>query len=156
MTIAVPKNGGPQDLDLADQVREHIRRVMPNPLWIESFVITAHNGQVDLAGQVRTRATKERAESAARQVPGVTAVKSSVLVDTDLEIAVAGALGADPRTVKSFPGILVGSQFGEMVLRGWVASAEVKQAAQQIAATVPGVRLIKNLLQVVPQAEPAL
>jgi hypothetical protein len=57
--------------------------------------------------------------------------------------------------MNSFPGILVGSAFGEMFLKGNVASEDIKQAAQEIAAKVDGVREVNNQLVAPEPPKPA-
>ncbi len=141
----------PQDAELEERVREEVLGYATLRIWGHAFQVQARGGTVRLVGHVRTQVSKETAERVARQVPGVQNVKNELWVDTDLEIAVAQALANDPRTVKGFPGILVGSAFGEIFLKGAVASPEIKSAASEIAAKVPGVREVTNELTV-PEA----
>ncbi len=142
-------NGRPTaDLELEQAVRDAILRYGTLRIWGHAFQVEANAGVVMLAGHVRTVASKETAERIVRQVPGVQTVKNQLRVDTELEVAVAQALANDPRTVNGFPGILVGSAFGEIFLKGTVTSAEIKNAASQVAAQVSGVREVTNELVV--------
>ncbi len=150
-----PVDGRIQDVDLEDAVRQTILRYGTLRLWGHAFRVEANNGAVRLIGHVRTVVSKETAERIVRQVPGVREIRNELYVDTDLEIAVARALAEDPRTVKGFPGILVGSAFGEVFLKGAVSSQEIKQAASEIAARVPGVLEVTNELAAPEPPKPA-
>jgi osmotically-inducible protein OsmY len=136
------------DAELEQAVRDAILRYGTLRIWGHAFQVEASEGVVTLVGHVRTIVSKETAERIVSRVPGVKAVKNQLVVDTDLEVAVAQALANDPRTVNGFPGILVGSAFGEISLKGAVASQEIKNAASQVAAKVPGVREVTNELSV--------
>ncbi|HZQ06920.1 MAG TPA: BON domain-containing protein [Anaerolineae bacterium] len=124
-------------------------------VWTDALNLQVRGGVVQLGGHVRTQAEKEVTEEVILKVKGVQDVWSNLYVDTDLEIAVAQALGNDPRTRGSFPGILVGSGFGEIFLKGAVASQEIKKTAGEIAAQVPGVREVTNALEAPEPPKPA-
>lgn len=132
---------------LADAVLRAMQNSRNMRVWTDALDIRARDGVIHLSGHVRTHAEKEIMHSVIMSVRGVRDIVSNVYVDTDLEIAVAQALGRDPRTRDGFPGILVGSAFGEIHLKGNVASQEIKQAAGQIAGQVPGVRGVINKLE---------
>ncbi len=134
------------DTELEQAVRDAILQYGTLRIWGHAFQVEANEGIVALAGHVRTAVSKETAERIVRRVPGVKAIKNGLIVDTELEVAVAQALANDPRTVGGFPGILVGSAFGELFLKGTVSSHEIKEAASQVAAQVPGVREVTNEL----------
>ena len=152
---AVPVNGNnPSDRELEERARDTLTRYATLRIWGHAVSIEAHNGVITLGGHVRTRTGKETAERLIRETPGVTDVKNELYVDTDLEIAVARALAENPVTANSFPGILVGSGFGEVFLKGHVVSAEVKQAAGDIAAGIPGVIRVVNELATPGSNEP--
>ncbi len=149
---AVPVNGNnPNDQELEERVRETLARYSTLRIWGHSVSIEAHDGVITLEGHVRTRTGRETAERLVRETPGVKDVENELYIDTDLEIAVARALAENPVTANSFPGILVGSGFGEIFLKGHVVSAEVKQTAGDVAATIPGVlRVVNELVAPVP------
>ncbi len=110
------------DADLEDVVRTAIQRYGTLRIWGHAMSVEVTDGIVTLSGHVRTRVSKTTVEDLVSKVEGVRGVKNELFVDTDLEIAVAQALAQDSRTVKGFPGILVGSGFGEIFLKGAVAS----------------------------------
>lgn len=124
-------------------------------VWTDALVLNATNGVIEIKGHVRTQAEKEVTEDVVLKTSGVKDVVTDLFVDTDLEIAVGRALGDDPRTRGSFPGILVGSAFGDLYLKGTVTSAETKKAAGEIANQVPGVKEVYNELEVSGAAKPA-
>jgi osmotically-inducible protein OsmY len=124
-------------------------------VWTDALEITASNGILELNGHVRTMAEREVTEEIVLDVKGVHDVISHIYVDTDMEIAVGKALGSDPRTRGSFPGILVGVAFGEVYLKGSVSSQEIKKAAGEIAAQVDGVRAVVNALEAPEPPKPS-
>lgn len=124
-------------------------------VWTDALYMQATNGILEISGHVRTHAEKVVTEEVLLKTPGVRDVASHLYVDTDLEITVGRALGDDPRTRGSFPGILVGSAFGEIYLKGAVASQEIKKAAAEIAAKVDGVRSVNNQLEAPEPPKPA-
>jgi len=143
-----------RDKALETEAREAL---VSNPgirVWTDALDFKARRGIIEISGHVRTHAEKQVAEDAIIQVNDVKDVINSLYVDTDLEIAVAQALGNDARTRGSFPGILVGSGFGEIYLKGNVASQEIKKAAGEIAAKVDGVRSVVNALEAPEPAKP--
>ncbi|MGB8648308.1 MAG: BON domain-containing protein [Anaerolineae bacterium] len=150
----VPVNGNnPKDRELEGQVREALVRYATLRIWGHALQIQAHDGVITLAGHVRTVTGKETAERLVGQVAGVRDIVNELIVDTQLEMTVARALGDNPVTGAAFPGILVGSGFGEIFLKGSVASVEIKQVAAQVAAGVPGVlRVVNELAAPVPPA----
>jgi len=144
-----------QDQDLVMAAERALMGYSGVRVWTDALEINANNGILDIGGHVRTRAEKEVTEEVVLKVKGVKDVVSHLYVDTDLEIAVAQALGSDPRTRGSFPGILVGSGFGEIYLKGDVTSEEIKKAAGEIAGKVEGVREVSNQLVAPEPPKPA-
>jgi osmotically-inducible protein OsmY/sporulation protein YlmC with PRC-barrel domain len=124
-----------------------------NALWADDILrvtdynqinITVENGIVILQGHVVTVINQARAEYAARLVPGVLGVENHLVVDNDLEIDVAQALGHDQRT--RLEGVCVAAQNGVISLTGRVGSADVREAAEEVAASVPQVRGVANFI----------
>lgn len=124
-------------------------------VWTDALDVKVTNGIVEIGGHVRTRAEQEVTDEVILKTKGIKDVISHLYVDTDLEIAVAKALGEDARTRGSFPGILVGSAFGDIYLKGTVSSQEIKKAAGEIAAKVDGVRSVINALEAPEPPKPA-
>lgn len=124
-------------------------------VWTDALDMQAHNGIIEIGGHVRTHAEKQVTEDVIIQVKGVKDVINKLYVDTDLELVVARALGNDARTRGGFPGILVGSAFGEIYLKGQVPSQDMKKAAGEIAAKIDGVRNVVNALVAPEPPKPA-
>jgi hypothetical protein len=137
----------PQDEALELAAADAVMNYSGVRVWADALELRATNGVVDISGHVRTRAEREVTENVVLKTKGVKDVISHLYVDTDLEIAVGKALGEDSRTRNSFPGILVGSAFGDIYLKGSVTSQEIKKAAAEIAAKVDGVRTVINSLE---------
>lgn len=74
------------------------------------------------------------------------AVRNALQAHTTLAARVAAALAEDPRT--ALAPIDVSSSGATVTLIGQVASGEVREAAEQIAHSVPGVALVLNALEV--------
>ncbi len=134
------------DEDLVTAVRDALDQYTPIHIWGDGVQIDAHSGTVVLSGVTRSRSAKETAGRIAQAVKGVSAVDNRLVVDADVELAIAQALAADPRTRGAFPGILVGVVFGITFLKGAVPTAEMKAAAEEIARQIPGVKSVSNEL----------
>ena len=109
-----------------------------------------------LTGHVAQAGNKARAETAARETPGVKTVVNQLVVDARIVIDVAQALGNDPQTQREQ--IQVNVQHGVVYLAGVVNQAAVRLAATRIAADIPQARGIVNLIQIAgsepdPEAE---
>lgn len=157
MTMAVPpirdQHSTSEDT-LIIAVRDALSAYNPVRMWGDCVQLDAHGSTILLSGNIRNHSAKEIAEQITRQVPRVTAVENNLVVDLDTELAVAQALGSDPRTQSSFPGILVGVVFGYVYLKGTVQKAETKTAAGEIASKIAGVRIVSNELNVAAPAQP--
>lgn len=135
------------DEALVLSAENEIRNYTGVRVWADALSLIARNGVLEIGGHVRTRAEREVTENVALKTKGVKDVISHLYVDTDLEIAVGKALGTDARTRGGFPGILVGSAFGDIYLKGSVPSADMKKAAAEISGKVDGVRSVINALE---------
>ncbi len=125
-----------------------------NVLWSDEILrntdykeigISAEDGVVSLRGHVVTSRNKRKAEDATRSVPGVLGLVNDLVVDQDLVLDVAQALGKNELTRSER--ISVGVQNGFITLKGYVDSATIRNAAETIAASVPQVRGVINDLQ---------
>jgi hypothetical protein len=145
----------PQDLALEQAAEQALINYAGVRVWTDALEMKAASGIIEISGHVRTHAEREVTENVVLKTPGVRDVISHLYVDTDLEIAIGQALGNDTRTRGGFPGILVGSAFGDIYLKGSVPSQEMKKAAEEIAGKVEGVRSVVNRLEAPEPAKPA-
>lgn len=144
-----------QDAELEMTIMDALIHYSGVRVWTDALEIKVRDGVAYLGGHVRTHAEREVTAKVVRQVKGVREIVNDLYVDGDIEIAVAQVLGNDPRTRVGFPGILIGSAFGQVFLKGNVASQEIKNAAGELAAKVQGVRDIHNELVAPEPPKPA-
>lgn len=142
-----------QEEVLINAVRDALSKYNPARMWGDDLRIDARGEQITLSGNVRSQTTKEIAASMTAAVNGVASVQNNLLADSDVEMAVAQALGTDPRTAVAFPGILVGVIFGVVYLKGMVKTPEIKAAAGEVAAKVTGAKIVSNELTTVPSVK---
>lgn len=107
--------------------------------------VTVKDGVATLTGHVGQSINKARAEVAAQEAPGVTAVINHLMVDNELMIDVAQALSHDQQTQDEQ--IQVNVQHGVVYLGGAVKRPSVRVAAAAVAAGIPQVRGIINVIQ---------
>ncbi len=136
------------DEKLIVAVHDALDQYPPIRSWGDGVEIDARNGTVTLSGVARSRSAKETAGRIAQSVKGASTVDNRLVVDPDVELAIAQALAADPHTRAAFPGILVGVVFGVAYLKGTVPTTEMKAAAEEIARKIPGVRTVSNELAI--------
>lgn len=112
-------------------------------LDIDSIDLEVHAGKVQLVGHVIKAYHRQLAETLVKAVPGVNALHNELVVDSELAIEVAQALGADPRTRPYI--ILVGAFHGWVHLNGEVSTPEARSAVEEVAASVSQVRGVVSL-----------
>jgi osmotically-inducible protein OsmY len=124
-------------------------------LWKDSLLrrteyrqiqVEAKNSTVYLYGYVSLPSVKDRAERAALKTDSIWKVENRLIVDSDLQIAVAQAIGKDPRTQKAQ--IFIGSHNGFITLSGETSDFEARTAAQEKAVSIPEVRGILNSIRI--------
>jgi osmotically-inducible protein OsmY/uncharacterized protein YrrD len=134
------------DNEIATAVTEALQREGGDAL--KHVQVQVDRGLVSLHGTTPTVADKAKAEQIARSVPGVIAVRNALQANTTIAARVSAALAEDPRT--ALAPIDVSSSGATVSLSGQVASGEVREAAEQIARSVPGVAVVINALDVRP------
>ena len=95
--------------------------------------VSVDKGAATVTGNLATSAHRHRIEDAVRRVRGVVSLQIRAIGDDELEIAVAQALGRDPRTRRFI--IPVHATHGKIRLFG-----DVPAIAFDLARVVPGVR----------------
>jgi osmotically-inducible protein OsmY len=108
--------------------------------------VKVENSTVYLCGYVSIPSVKMRAERAALKTDGIWKLENLLTVDSDLTLAVAQAVGKDPRTQKAR--IFIGSHNGFITLSGETSELEARIAAQEQAVSIPKVRGVLNSIRV--------
>jgi osmotically-inducible protein OsmY len=108
--------------------------------------VKVENSIVYLYGYVSLPSVKVRAERAALKTDSIWKVENLLTIDSELQIAVAQAIGKDPRTQKAR--IFIGSHNGFITLSGEASDLEVRTAAQERAVSIPEVRGVLNSIRV--------
>lgn len=146
---------------------EEIENRIEQALWTDDLIrqgvlaytpieIVVQDGLATLRGHVNTSRERQRVEDIIQEVRGVQGLENLLVIDYEVEVAVAQALGRDPRTRNDI--VKVSSRFGRVFLQGRVPTLEIQTAAEEVAATVPQVRSIINRLRMSrrPAAKTAL
>ncbi len=105
-----------------------------------------NTGLVQLQGIVKSTGAKRHAEALACSVMGVIDVENELVADTMVVVRVLSALLSDPRTRLGV--IQVDSDMGDVTLQGQVDTADIVQAAVDIARAQDGVQHVHNQLQI--------
>ena len=108
--------------------------------------VKVENSIVHLYGYVSLSSVKMRAERAALKTDGTWKIENHLMVDSELKLAAAQAIGKDPRTQKAR--IFTGSHNGFITLSGEASDLEARTAAQERAVSVPEVRGVLNSIRV--------
>ncbi|MSQ22297.1 MAG: BON domain-containing protein [Dehalococcoidia bacterium] len=113
------------------------------------------DGMAYLTGNVRLTVQKAEAEKAVASARGVLNVQNAVAADWDLSIAIAQAMAQEGLTRQGL--VTVKSLLGRVRLSGHLATQELVDSAEAVAAEVAGVRSVAHDIQVrpLPAPEPA-
>jgi osmotically-inducible protein OsmY len=147
------RNAEDIEAELRDQLQESAQT--SSRLDFSGVEVSAEAGVVRLTGWVPSTAAKRRAEAIARSIEGVVDVQNELDTQATLTTRVQRALLSDPRTELSAIEV-TNHQGGVITLKGRVDSAEVADAAQEIAAEQPGVLSVVNDLKVEPDEDTKL
>jgi osmotically-inducible protein OsmY len=148
MTPVTLQSASKEDQTLVQQVYRALDSVEPMRVLALPVQVQASDGTVTLSGVVATHAIKAQLMWVTHRVRGVGQVRDELLTDDELEIRVAHALPADPRTHQAAFGIIVNAINGFISMVGSVRTSEAAQTAEAIAAGVLGVRTVSNHLRV--------
>lgn len=122
--------------------------------------VDVYQGEVQLNGFVDSETARNAAGEVAKAVQGVRSVRNNLQIraasrtagqvvdDATITTRVKTALIGDPRT-KAYR-IDVNTNAGVVQLGGYAESAESKQAAEELARAVPGVKEVNNDLRIKP------
>ena len=134
--------------DAEDIKAEWLDRMAGLGFDLSHIDISVEGSIVRLTGWVPSVTAKRHAEAIARSIEGVVDVEDSLETDIAIQTRVLNALLTDPRTSVSVIEVLNNS--GIVTLKGQVDTAEIRAAAEEIAANQPGVLSVVNALEVKP------
>jgi len=135
------------DQALAARVRQALFEVERLRLLHSPIHVEAQDGLIILRGVVATPDLKQLALQAVYNIASVQQIQDELLTEPDIEIGIAQALAADPRTHTAI--IRVNATNDYVVLAGQVPNSAVAQIAEAIARGTPGVQKVVNRLQVI-------
>jgi osmotically-inducible protein OsmY len=147
-TAVADEGLGTADSELLYRVSESIDRYEPIRNSGSRVQVTMRQGSVVLTGRVRSLPLQVMAERLGEAAAGGRPFVSELIADPVVGTAVATALALDPRT--SFAPVYVDCSLGVVRLQGTAPSAEMVQAATEIAQAVPGVVGVRNDLAAAP------
>jgi osmotically-inducible protein OsmY/sporulation protein YlmC with PRC-barrel domain len=142
---------GGNDTAIADQIRDTYQRQQQEDL--SDVRVRVGKGVAHLTGTTRNVAGKALAEHLARSVSGVRSVTNDLLPDTHLRARIEAALAENPETALEPVDVLV--RGGVATLIGRVSTFEAKEAAEKVARSVAGSRVVLNELEVRPARDMA-
>ncbi len=134
------------DPELEGEVRQALWDYPRLRIDLGAVTVHAQCNNIWLLGHVSSDINRRLMEDLARGVSGVRELHNELVADNDLAIAVAGALAKREET-RGLP-IGVYPNLGEVYLRGVVPTDAVKQLAEKVAASVPGIKTLHNELMV--------
>ena len=136
------------DLEIHDLIAAALDRVTIINESDPRLDVSVEEGVVTIRGNVLTDTIRDAVMFTAARVPGVKKVIDLVNGDTEIEMALAGKLAAEPALKASWINITASSYLGVVTLSGRVDSDAAKEAAGRIASGVQGVHEVINALVV--------
>jgi osmotically-inducible protein OsmY/sporulation protein YlmC with PRC-barrel domain len=115
--------------------------------------VEVRDGAATVGGHARTDTQRARIDRITKEVPGVLAVENHVVADDRLELMVIQALANDSRTQSAT--LLMSTYQGYVNLAGDAASTCVRDVAEEVVGSVPGVRGVVNRIRTLDQPMPS-
>lgn len=126
------------------QLLRNDRVIMPDELG--GLEVSSAGGVLNLAGNVRRKSTKERAEALVSGVAGITELRSRLKDDLQLELDIAAQLNG--ASIQRVAAIYPRSSLGDVILFGRAPTAEVTEDATKLAAGVDGVLRVTSRVEI--------
>jgi osmotically-inducible protein OsmY len=139
------------DEELRQAVYDAIYNYSRLRVELAGIAIHAIDGVVWLHGYVSNDLNRRMVEDQLWHIPGLAELHNELIADNELAANVSMALARDSRTATQHIGVY--PKFGQVHLRGRALTAEARQDAGTIAATVPGVNSVVNELLIDPNAQ---
>lgn len=130
------------DRDILREVEDELQAA--GDFDLSHIKVSLADGIVRLTGPVLNVLGKREAHQITAGIEGVLGVENRIVTDEELEARVAAALLTDERTFLAT--VEVESENGVVTLKGEVDSEETLADVEEIAASQPGVREVKNRL----------
>lgn len=127
------------------ELEAHVRSALEAQPDLAGVEVRVADGVAQLSGNVASVAAKAEADAIARGVPGIVDVHNALTPDTALTARITAALADDP--VTALAPIEVISLLGVVTLQGRVPTPAIRERAEQIARSIPGVRTVINALE---------
>ncbi|WP_029214616.1 BON domain-containing protein [Kallotenue papyrolyticum] len=128
------------------ELAAHVRSALEAHPDLAGVEVRVEGSVAQLSGNVASVAAKAEADAIARAVPGIVDVRNALMPDTALTARITAALADDP--VTALAPIEVISLLGVVTLQGRVPTPAIRERAEQIARSIPGVRTVINALEV--------
>ena len=131
-------------------ILDALRRYTPLRRTYAQVDVSVQDGIVTLTGTVGSIVMKRVIVGEVSRLPGVRAVQADELYDdTSLQLAVAQTLGSNPSMcIAVNEQVYIHIHHGRVVLTGRVFSSAKREAIEETAVAVPGVRSVVNRLEV--------
>lgn len=136
------------DEDLQARIDDALWRYEPLRVLRAPLTAQVRHGEVTLTGVVPSRIIHRGVIEIIQRIPGIQAVHDQIVTDTDLDQAVTLALAQAAETQAWSADVQVGVRNGIVQLIGVVPDVAASEAIARLAANVPGVRRVVNLLRV--------
>ncbi len=136
------------DEDLQARIDDALWRYEPLRVLRAPLTAQVRHGEVTLTGVVPSRIIHRGVIETLQRIPGIQAVHDQIVTDTDLDQAVTLALAQAAETQAWSADVQVAVRNGIVQLIGVVPDVAASEAIARLAANVPGVRRVVNLLRV--------
>jgi len=136
------------DEDLQARIDDALWRYEPLRVLRAPLTAQVRHGEVTLTGVVPSRIIHRGVIEIVQRIPGIQAVHDQIVTDTDLDQAVTLALAQAAETQAWSADVQVAVRNGIVQLIGVVPDVAASEAIARVAANVPGVRRVVNLLRV--------
>lgn len=149
-----PVSSTPSDLWITTALKSVMER--NGHFDLDHIGLSVNHGTVDLSGSVLTGEEKGLAELLAMQIPGVKAVENGIRVipalDRDIEIEKESKSALLENSLLHIRELSVEARDGIVTLKGIVYQPEEKQLANRLVTLLPGVKGVRNKIEVLGQA----
>ena len=140
----------------ADSSLQEVQHKINDKTKIEQLQVRQDQGKVVLEGLANTLSDKQKAEDIAKKemknsaVENQIALRSSEKSDSEITLDVLARIKAKSSHSYLFNTLGVKTEGGNVILQGKLRDAYLKDVAEKAAKEVPGVRSVRNLIEILP------